>query len=56
MTFSANTAGAEGGAIEVQLQEDAPASISLIETIMESNHANSNGGAIACSEASGEQA
>ncbi|CAK9001855.1 unnamed protein product [Durusdinium trenchii] len=55
VTFSANTAGAEGGAIEVQLQEDAPASISLIETIMESNHANSNGGAIACSEASGEQ-
>ena len=54
VTFRDNRAMQNGGAISIRLIEASPAVIEMYDTIIESSHADSHGGAIHCSEVSGE--
>ena len=54
VTFLENRAMQNGGAISIQLIEAAPAVIEMNDSIIESSHADSHGGAIHCSQVSGE--
>ena len=54
VTFKNNRAMQNGGAISIRLIEAAPAVIEMNDTIIESSHADSHGGAIHCSQVSGE--